>query len=220
MPKDTSIMPSAKKQSATSKVSNRKAQYKTGKNDISESQLKVSFAPLFSPKDGKARLTFCGIEHSTITVNGNEKPVMKITFSCLDETHEAPQNLAITCDYRLSEKNKLGQILSIMGYDIKKSTEVIDEDDEFGVKSTVVNPREIFDFFRSKCGLVFKGNLVTATRKNKTTGERIPAPGLWDIDYKSLIPFLKNGEQLRDMLASDVTDEDFENPKIDMSDDE
>jgi hypothetical protein len=212
-------MTTTKKQSATSKVQNRKAQYKTGKNEVSESQLIVSFSPLFSPKDGKARLTFCGIEHSSITVKGNEKPVMKITFSCLDETHEAPQNLAITCDYRLSEKNKLGQILSIMGYEIKKSTEVLDENDEFGVKSTVVNPREIFDFFRSRCGLVFKAYLMVATRKDKTTGERVPAPGLWDIDYKSITPFLKNGEQLRDMLASDVTDEEFENPKIDMSDD-
>ncbi|WP_414589112.1 hypothetical protein [Scytonema sp. PCC 10023] len=213
-------MPSAKKQSNTSKVRNSKAQYKTGKNEISESQLVVSFNPLLSPKDGKARLTFCGIEHSTITVKSIEKPVMKITFSCLDETHEAPQNLAITCDYRLSEKNKLGQILAIMGYEIKKSNEVVDEDDEYGVKSTVVNPREIFDFFRSKCGLVYKANLLVATRKNKTTGERVPAPGLWDIDYKTLVPFLKNGEHLRDMLASDVTDEEFENPRIDMADDE
>ncbi|NEQ20297.1 MAG: hypothetical protein F6K28_13840 [Microcoleus sp. SIO2G3] len=209
--------------SNTSKVSNRKAQYKTGKNDVSESQLVVSFSPLFSPKDGKARLTFCGIEHSTIEVmekgKKKEKPVMRITFSCLDETHEAPQNLAITCDYRLSEKNKLGQILTIMGYEIKKSIETVDEDDEYGTKTTVVNPREIFDFFRSKCGLVYKANLLEATRKNKTTGERVPAPGLWDIDYKTLVPFLKNGEQLRDMLASDVSDEEFENPRIDMADD-
>lgn len=216
-------MATTKKQSTTSKVSNRKAEYKTGKNDVSESQLVVSFSPLFSPKDGKARLTFCGIEHSTIEVmekgKKREKSVMRITFSCLDETHEAPQNLAITCDYRLSENNKLGQILAIMGYEIKKTAEVVDENDEYGVKTTVVNPREIFDFFRSKCGLVFKANLMVASRKDKTTGERVPAPGLWDIDYKSLIPFLKNGEQLRDMLASDITDEEFENPKIDMADD-
>lgn len=210
------------KKSATSKVSNRKAQYKTGKNESAESIMRSAFQPLFSPKDGKARLTFCGIEHSTIKVTEKskkkEKPVMKITFSCLDESHEAPENLAITCDYRLSEKNKLGQILTIMGYEIKKATEVIDEDDEYGVKSTVVNPREIFDFFRSKCGLVFKGDLVTATRKNEE-GKKVPKPGLWEIDYKTLVPFLKNGEQLRDMLASDVTDEEFENPKIDMADD-
>jgi hypothetical protein len=212
------MMATAKKQ-ITAKVRNSKAQYKTGKSEISESQLKVSFAPLFSPKDGKARLTFCGIEHSTLTYNNVEKPIMRITFSCLDETHEAPQNLAITCDYRLSEKNKLGQILTIMGYQIKKTAEVVDSDDEFGIKTTVANPREIFDFFRSKCGLVFKANLMEATRKDKRTGERIPAPGLWDIDYQTLTPFLKNGEQLRDMMSSDVTDEEFENPKIDMADD-
>lgn len=202
------------------KVRNTKAQsqYKTGKNQTSESQLVVSFSPLFSPKDGKARLTFCGVEHSTINTQKGEKPIMRIVFSCLDETHESPQNIAITCDYRLSEQNKLGQILAIMGYEIKKLVETVDDSDEFGVKTTIVNPREIFDFFRSKCGLVFKGNLIVATRKDKVTGEKMPAPGLWDIDYKSLIPFLKDGEQLRDMLASDITDEDFEAPRIDMSD--
>jgi len=138
----------------------------------------------------------------------------------LDETHEAPQNLGITCDYRLSENNKLGRTLAIMGYEIKKSIEIIDEDDEYGVRTTIVNPRDIFDFFRSKCGLVFKANLITATRKNKTTGEQVPVPGLWDIDYKTLVPFLKNGEQLRDMLASEISDTDFKNPQVDMADDE
>ncbi len=213
-------MTSAKKSNSnTSKVRNTKAQYKTGKNHIAESQLKVSFAPKFSSIDGKARLTFCGIEHSIITVKGIEKPIMRITFSCLDETHDAPQNLAITCDYRLSEKNKLGQILAIMGYEIKTSIEIVDEDDEYGTKTSIVNPQEIFDFFRSKCGLVFKADLMVGSRKDKITGERVPAPGIWDIDYKTLVPFLKNGEQLRDMLASDITDEDFKNPHIDMSDD-
>jgi hypothetical protein len=208
------------KVTTSSKVRNTKAKYKTGKNDFSESQLVVSFAPLFSPKDNMARLTFCGIEHSIITVQKREKPVMRIVFSCLDETHEAPQNIAITCDYRLSERNKLGTILTIMGYEIKKSVETVDADDEFGVKTTVINPREIFDFFRSKTGLVFKANLMVATRKDKKTGERVPAPGLWDIDYKTLTPLLKDGEQLRDMLASDITDEEFENPEINMADDE
>lgn len=203
---------------AKKEVRNSKAQYKTGKNQISESQLIVSFSPLFSPKDGKARLTFCGIEHSTINTQKGVKPIMRIVFSCLDETHESPQNIAITCDYRFSEKNKLGQILAIMGYEIKKLVETVDKDDEYGVKTTIVNPREIFDFFRTKCGLVFKANLIVASRKNKITGEKISAPGLWDIDYKTLTPFLKGNEQLRDMLASDVTDEEFETPQIDMSD--
>lgn len=206
------------KRDTSAKVRNTKAQYKTGKNEISESQLIAAFNPQFSAKDGKARLTFCGVEHTVISLNGNEKPVMKIVYSVLDETHEAPQNIAITCDYRLSQNNRLGQILAIMGYEIKKSVEVVDKDDEFGTKTTIVNPREIFDFFRSKCGLVYKANLLVATRKDKTTGERTPAPGLWDIDYKTIEPFIKNGEQLRDMLASDVSDEDFEHPEIAMSD--
>lgn len=206
------------KRQTSAKVRNTKAQYQTGKNQVSESQLVASFAPQFSAKDGKGRLTFCGIEHTTITVNGNEKPVMRLVYSVLDETHEAPQNIAITCDYRLSETNRLGQILKIKGYEFKKAVEVVDIDDEFGTKTTIVNPQEIFDFFRSKCGLVYKANLVVATRKDKSTGERVPAPGLWDIDYTTIEPFIKNGEQLRDMLASDVSDEDFENPEIAMSD--
>lgn len=208
------------KAKSSAKVRNTKAQYKTGKNQVSESQLIVSFSPQFSSKDGKARLTFCGVEHSTINTSKGEKPVMRIVYSCLDETHESPQNIAITCNYRLSENNKLGQVLAIMGYEIKKSVETVDDDDEYGVKTTIVNPRKIFDFFRSMCGLVYKANLLVATRRDKVTGERVPAPGLWDIDYKTLTPFLKNGEQLRDMLASDITDEDFENPEITMSDDE
>lgn len=213
-------MPTNNKVTASSKVRNTKAKYKTGKNDFSESQLVVSFAPLFSPIDGMVRVTFCGIEHSVINTQKGEKPVMRPVFSCLDETHEAPQNIGITCDYRLSERNKLGTILTIMGYEIKKSVETVDADDEFGVKTTVINPREIFDFFRSKTGLVFKANLMVATRKDKKTGERVPAPGLWDIDYKTLTPLLKDGEQLRDMLASDITDQEFENPEINMTDDE
>jgi hypothetical protein len=208
------------KVTASSKVRNSKAKYRTGKNELSESQLVVSFAPLFSPKDGMARVTFCGVEHSLINTKNGEKAIMRMVFSCLDETHEAPQNIAITCDYRLSEQNKLGKILALMGYEIKKSVETVDADDEFGIKTTVINPREIFDYFRSKCGLVFKANLMVATRKDKVTGERVPAPGLWDIDYKTLTPLLKDGEQLRDMLASDITDQEFENPEINMSDDE
>lgn len=216
-------MTSARKSSNSSgsKVKNTKIDFKVGKNETAEALMKRSFEPLFSPKDNKARLTFCGVEHSIIewTKEGKkyEKPVMKLAFSCLDSTHENPQVLAVTCDYRLSEKNRLGQILTIMGYQFKNETVVVDADDEFGAQTKHTNPSEIFDFLRNQCGLVFKANLTVATRKNKTTGEYVPRSGLWDIDYSTLEPKLnKGGVQERDMMASDVTDEDFVNPDIDM----
>ena len=104
-----------------------------------------------------------------------------------------------------------------MGYEFKEETVTVDSDDEFGIQTKQSDPREIFDFLRNKCGLVFKGNLKVAIRKNKSS-QYVERPGLWDIDYKSLEPKLgKNGEQQRDMLASDITDEDFENPEIAMA---
>lgn len=213
----------SRKQSTTkSKVKNTKVDFKNGKNESAESLMKRSFEPLFSAKDGKARLTFCGVEHSIIEWKKDgkhyEQPKLKLVFSCFDVTHEFPANIAVTCDYRLSEKNRLGQILTIMGYQFKNQTVIVDEEDEFGSQTKHTNPKEIFDFLRNQCGLVFKANLKIATRKNKTTGEYLPRPGLWDIDYVSLEPKLnKEGVQERDMMASDVSDEDFENPEIAMA---
>lgn len=211
-----------KKSTTTSKVRNTKATLKTGKNEQAESLMKRSFEPLFSPKDNKARLTFCGVEHSIIEWSDKgkhrEKPVMKLVFSCLDTTHETPINIGVTCEYRLSEKNRLGQILTMMGFEFADETEIVDEDDEFGKRKVQTDGTEIFNFLRGQCGLVFKGNLKPATRKNKTTGERYQAYGLWEIEYQTLEPKLtKNGEQERDMLASDITDEDFQNPEIAMT---
>jgi hypothetical protein len=211
------------KQSTASKVRNTQVSFKNGKNEKAESLMKRSFEPLFSPKDGKARLTFCGVEHSVIewTDNGKDriKPVIKLVFSCFDVTHESPANIAVTCEYRLSEKNRLGQILTVMGYEFKKETVNIDDDDEFGTRVKHTDPSEIFDFLRGQCGLVFKGNLAVPIRKNKA-GERVERVGLWDIDYKTLeLKLLKTGEQERDMLASDISDEDFEKPEIEMSSD-
>lgn len=212
----------SKKQATNSKVSNSKAVFKTGKNEQAESLMKCSFEPLFSSKDNKARLTFCGAEHSLIkwTKDGidHEQPKLKLVFSCFDVTHESPANIAITCNYRLSKKSQLGQILTIMGYEFKDETVIVDSEDEYGSKTKRNNPKEIFDFLRSQCGLVYKANLTVATRKNKTTGEYVPRPGLWDIDYSTLEPKLnKESVQERDMMASDVSDEDFENPDIAMA---
>lgn len=210
------------KKSTASKVRNTKAVYKTGKNEKAEALMKRSFEPLFSPIDGKARLTFCGVEHSIIewTIDGKkkDKPVMKLAFSCFDTTHENPQVIAVTCDYRLSEKNKLGQILTLMGYNFESKNEVIDANDEYGIKTNHTDTKELFDFLRGQCGLVFKGNLKPAMRKNKTTGEKYPAYGLWDIDYQSLEPkLLKTGERERDLMSGDISDEEFENPEIAMA---
>jgi hypothetical protein len=209
------------KKATASKVHNSKVSFKNGKNEKAESLMKRAFEPKLSAKDNKARLTFCGVEHSIIewTKDGkkHEKPVMKLAFSCLDITHESPQVLAVTCDYRLSSNNRLGQILTIMGFNFTDEVEIIDDEDEFGTKAKQINPTEIFDFLRGQCGLVFKAGLETASRKNKTTGEKYKAYGLWEIAYKTLEPMVKDGVQLRDMMANDVTDEDFVNPDIDMA---
>lgn len=213
-------MTTSKKAQSGSKVRNTKATYHKSVNKIAEANMRRSFEPLLSSKDNKARLTFCGVKHSVIewSKNGKEisKPVMLLAFSCFDVTHENPQVLAITCDYRLSAKNRLGQILTLMGYIFTDETEVVDADDEFGVKQKQTDSTEIFNFFREKCGLVFKAELKPALRKNKTTGEKYEAYGLWDIDYKTIEPLMsKTGEQQRDLMASDVSDEDFQNPDID-----
>jgi hypothetical protein len=204
----------------TSKVRNTKArnQYKTGKNVVSESLIRESFRPLFSRIDGTARLTFCGIEHSSITLKGEEKPIIRIAFSCLDVTHEAPQIIGITVNYNYSPENKLGKVLELMGFQPIKQIDVIDDEDEFGIRETNTNLSEIFDFFRSKVGLVFKGKLIPAKRKNKVTGEYEERKGLWDIVPESLTPRFKGDEQESDLMPSDITDEAFLNPEIAMSD--
>ncbi len=205
----------------TSKVRNTKAQnqYKTGKNVVSESLIRESFQPLFSKIDGTARLTFCGIEHSSITVKGEEKPIIRIAFSCLDVTHEAPQIIGITANYNYSPENKLGKVLELMGFQPIKQIDVVDEEDEFGIRETNTNLSEIFDFFRSKVGLVFKAQLVPAKRKNKNTEMYEEKKGLWDIVPESLTPKFKGDEQESDLMPSDITDEAFLNPEIAMSDD-
>ena len=207
-----------------SKVSNNKISFRNGKNENAEKLLKTSFEPLFSVKDNKARLTFCGVEHSLIewVDNGKQKetPVMKLVFSVLDITHEGPTTIGITCNYRISENNLLGKVLKIMGYNFKKQSVTVDENDEYGVRTETIKPVEIFDFLRDKCGLVYKSNLTVAVRKDKKTGERVECPGLWDIVPQSLEPkFMKNGEQTRDMMATDISDEDFQNPDIAMTSD-
>ena len=213
-------MPTSKKQSSgTSKVRNTKVNFKVGKNETAESLMRQSFEPLFSPKDNKARLTFCGVEHSIITLKktGEQKPVIKLAFSCFDVTHEAPQVIAITCDYRVSKTNTLGQVLSMMGYQFEHDIAVIDEDDEYGTKTKQNNIREIFDFLRGQCGLVFKGKLFHPFKENKKTNEWYES-SLWNIDHKTLEAKLtKAGTQERDMMASDISDDDFENPDIAMS---
>ena len=218
----TKKSPSSTTSNNTSKVKNTKVRYNNGRNESAESLMKRSFEPLFSPKDGKARLTFCGVQHSIIEWTDNkgkhiDKPVMKLAFSCMDITHEAAITIGITCEYRLSEKNRLGQVLAIMGYNFQDDKQVIDEDDEYGIQTKKVNPSEVFDFLRSQCGLVFKGNLRPVEKTNKKTGERYES-ALWDIDYTTLEPKLsKTGEQERDMMSGDISDDDFQNPDIAMA---
>ena len=219
-------MSTTKKQTTTSKVQKSKVTFKNGKNVVSESLIRHSFEPLFSPKDGKARLTFCGLEHSF----NNEKemvdgkletkqvPRLVIVFSCLDVTHDDPKNIAIRVRYNLSKTNTLGRFLALLGYENKVTSEIVDAESEYGTKIKRTDPREIFDFLRDKCGLVFKAEMEKAqgvNRKGKTYEK-----SLWNILIDTIEPMMKDNQQVRDMLASDVTDEDFEAPQIDMAHDE
>ncbi len=217
-------MTTTKKQTTVSKVQNTKATFKNRKNETAENLIKHSFEPLFSPRDGKARLTFCGIEHSfnneKRTVDGVIKtvqiPKMVIVFSCLDVTHDNPQNIGIRVAYNLSKTNALGHFLTLLGYKAKDVSETVDQKDEYGVRVIRENPREIFDFLRDKCGLVFKANMEHPIAINRK-GEKYEK-ALWNILPYTIEPMIKDGKQLRDMLASDVSDEDFEAPHIDMVD--
>jgi hypothetical protein len=196
-------MTTAKNTAKKSSVRNSKATYNTGKNNLAESMMQRSFTPLLN-KFGQARLTFCGVEHSS---SKNDKPFMKLVFSVLDITHDAPANIGILSSYRYSEENKLGRFLDILGYTAPAIEYTsIDDDDEFGIKATNAGVDGIFEFLRERCGLVFKATL-----------EKMDS-GLYRIDINSLEAMMKDGTQQSDYMASDVTDETFENPNIDIDD--
>jgi len=185
----------------------------------SEIQLVRSFEPLLSPKDNKARLTFIAYQHSVLNWKKDgqtvEKPVLKLVFSVLDKTHKNPANIAVTCDYRYNPNNRLGTTLRLMGYEIGETTEVVDEDDEYGVKVGDLDVETLFQFLRDSAGKVYKAALRTATKKDKRTGERYEANGLWEIDFTSIEPFIgKDGNQKSDTNADELGDL-MKNPKID-----
>ena len=130
------------------------------------------------------------------------------SFSVLDETHESPANIAVLCNYRYHTDNKLGKTLAKLGYKpSKKVKEVINADDEFGYKVKSDDVDLVFDFLRQRCGLVCKLYL-----------ERLDN-GLYKIDIDSIeIMHSKAGTELFDYNPDDVSDTDFDNPKIDMQD--
>ena len=121
----------------------------------SEQQFKRSFTPLTSKKDGKSQLTFAGYKHS---INKHNDPYLKIIFSCLDVTHQNPQNIGINASYKYNESNILGKLLKTMEYVHISKIVVVDDSDEFGHKIDE-NLNDIYDFLDSQRGLVFKGSL-------------------------------------------------------------
>lgn len=183
-------------------------QAKKTEQSPSELQLKRSFEPLLSPKDNKARLTFVAYQHSVLEwkKDGQKitKPVLKLVFSVLDKTHENPANIAITCDYRYNPNNRLGITLNLMDFKVVEKVEILDEDDEFGAKLTALDSKSLFEFLRESTGLVFKASLRTVQRKDKLTGEKIEAKGLWEIDFTSIEPFMMKGEHKRDTDADEL----------------
>ena len=183
-------------------------QAKKTEQSPSELQLKRSFEPLLSPKDNKARLTFVAYQHSVLEWKKDglkiTKPVLKLVFSVLDKTHDNPANIAITCDYRYNLNNRLGTTLNLMGFEVVEKVEIVDEDDEFGAKLTALDSQSLFEFLRQSAGLVYKASLRTVQRKDKLTGEKIEAKGLWEIDFTSIEPFLVKGEHKRDTDADEL----------------
>ena len=183
-------------------------QAKKTEQSPSELQLKRSFEPLLSPKDNKARLTFVAYQHSVLEWKKDgiviTKPVLKLVFNVRDKTHENPANIAITCDYRYNPNNRLGTTLNLMGFEVVEKVEIVDEDDEFGAKLTALDSQSLFEFLRQSAGLVYKASLRTVQRKDKLTGEKIEAKGLWEIDFTSIEPFMMKGEHKRDTDADEL----------------
>lgn len=183
-------------------------QVKKTEQSPSELQLKRSFEPLLSPKDNKARLTFVAYQHSVLEwkKDGEKitKPVLKLVFNVRDKTHENPANIAITCDYRYNPNNRLGTTLNLMGFEVVEKVEIVDEDDEFGAKLTALDSQSLFEFLRQSAGLVYKASLRTVQRKDKLTGEKIEAKGLWEIDFTSIEPFMMKEEHKRDTDADEL----------------
>lgn len=181
--------------------SNTNTTKNTMHTSISDHNIKRSFQPLVSKKDGSARLTFAGYQHS---MSREQNPFLKIIFNCMDITHENPANIAILASYRLSEKNKLGKTLMSMGFTISDvEFEILDKNDEFGYRAIPENfTTQIYDFLDEQRGLVFKGKL-----------EQLEENGLYRIDIESLTPLMKNGEQVRDYQS-----DEGETPDPDMQD--
>jgi len=119
----------------------------------SEQQFKRAFEPLTSRKDGKSQLTYAGYQHS---LNKSGGAFLKIVFSVLDVTGENPVNISVPSSYRYSDKNVLGRLLKMMGYEHQVEEIITDVDDEFGhvVKEDL---NGIYDFLDAHKGLVFKG---------------------------------------------------------------
>jgi len=160
------------------------------KPTLTEQQFQRAFEPLTSRKDGKAQLTYAGYQHS---INKSGGAFLKILFSVLDVTGKNPANISVLSSYRYSDKNVLGRLLKVMGYDHQSKVIVIDaDDDEFG-HVIQENLEEIYDFLDDQKGLIFKGFC------------KVPdSDTFYRIDVASIEPFLdKSGKQKRAHDASE-----------------
>lgn len=158
-----------------------------------EQNFQRSFQPLTSRKDGKAQLTFSGYKHS-ITKDG-EKAFLQVVFSVLDVTHQNPANICINSNYKYSEGNLLGRLLTLMGYEHKLDIVITDEDDEFAhIIDEDLN--QIYLFLDNQKGLMFKGFCNSEENKKGEWWYRIKVDSLEPL-------FDKNGVQKRAYDASE-----------------
>ncbi len=156
-----------------------------------EQRISRSFQPLLSRKDGSTRLTFAGYQHSI--TKDEERAFFKLIFSCLDVTRKNSVNMAILTNYKLGE-NKLSRTLKKIGFSIPElEIEVIDEEDEFGYQAIETDlTTQVYDYLDNHRGLVYKAQLDHDVDENNSK------TGLFRINIDSLIPLIKNGEQVKD----------------------
>lgn len=157
----------------------------TKKQDVF--QLTQSFEPGLNPK-GNARLTFMGYEH-TSTKDG-ERGYMNMVFLCKAKRGDNAI-MTVQVGYNISANNKLGQMLSLMGCEIKEAETELD-DEGFEVETGETDYTYVYEFLDNMAGYVYTGKLMSVDGK----------PGLYNIDETTLEPLMVKGKHKRDEVKA------------------
>lgn len=163
-------------------------------------QIAFKFKPLTSRADGKARLTFMGLNHGF--TKDETRGYMQLIWACMDVTKQYTQNLSILTGYRVEipgeNANVLTRMLMAIGYkfpDVEAIANMVEEDpdDEFGYYQKVQDvSNDVYAFLETCKGQVYKAYVETDERK------------FYRIDVNSIEPLMKEGKPLRDFQAGQV----------------